>query len=104
MELLLLLFFVVVLFAAAFFVVGAAFKLVWILLIGALVGALANWLVSFVLPAGGPRGFLATALAGISGSLLASLLVGAHGFIWNVIGAIVIVFLWKMTAAGRANA
>lgn len=51
-------------------VIGLAFKLVWFLLVGLLIGALAR----LVLPGRQKIGYLATALAGIAGSLLGAII------------------------------
>ncbi|NLC59396.1 MAG: hypothetical protein GX774_21365 [Armatimonadetes bacterium] len=101
MDLLVLLIVVLVLLVAGFAVLGAAVQLLWALLIGAIVGAIANWIVSLFQPAGGPQGLLATALAGVGGSLLASLLFGRHGLLASLLGAMVVVILWKWATAGR---
>jgi len=79
--------------------VGMVLHILWALLIGAAVGFAADWLVSVFLPAGGPRGFLETALAGIIGSYAATLIVGAHGLAWTLVGAVVVVLAWKLIAA-----
>jgi uncharacterized membrane protein YeaQ/YmgE (transglycosylase-associated protein family) len=50
--------------------IGLAFKLIWFLLVGLLIGALAR----LVLPGRQEIGYLATALAGIAGSLLGAII------------------------------
>ena len=102
MELLVWLVIVVVLGILAFSLLGAAVQLVWALVIGAIVGFIANWIVSLLHPAGGPQGILSTTLAGIGGSFLATILMGKHGFLGSIVGAIIVVFLWKLMTAGRA--
>ncbi len=103
MEVLILLLIVVVLGIALVSVTGFAVNVVWALAIGALVGFIANWIVSYFRPAGGPQGFLSTALAGIGGSFLATLVTGDHGIVASIIGAMVVVFAWKAatTNSGR---
>jgi uncharacterized membrane protein YeaQ/YmgE (transglycosylase-associated protein family) len=51
-------------------IIGLAFKLIWFLLVGLLLGALAR----LVLPGRQEIGYLATALAGIAGSLLGAII------------------------------
>ena len=51
-------------------IIGLAFKLIWFLLVGLLIGALAR----LVLPGRQEIGYLATALAGIAGSLLGAII------------------------------
>ena len=75
--------------------------LIWAVLIGAVAGALAK----LVMPGKDPGGFLITALLGIGGSLIAKFLgqaVGWYhegdraGFIASVLGAIVILWIYRM--------
>ena len=101
MEILLLLLIVVVLAVVAFSVLGLAVQVFWALLIGGLVGLIADAVVSLFQPAGGPRGCLQTALAGIGGSLLATIFFNRQGFIAAVIGAIVVVAVWKLLTTRR---
>ncbi len=74
---------------------------IWMILIGFLVGAIAK----FLLPGKDPGGFLITSLIGIVGALIAGFLgrsMGwysegeAVGFIASVIGAIVLLLLYRM--------
>ena len=74
--------------------------LIWIILIGAVVGALAK----FVMPGPDPGGFFVTALLGMGGALVATLLgrlVGLYGpgqgagFIASIVGAIVVLFVYR---------
>jgi uncharacterized membrane protein YeaQ/YmgE (transglycosylase-associated protein family) len=51
-------------------IIGLAFKLLWFLLVGILIGALAR----LILPGRQEIGYLATALAGIAGSLLGGII------------------------------
>jgi len=75
-------------------------ELIWIIIIGAVVGALAK----LIMPGRDPGGFIVTVLLGIGGALVATLLgrmVGlydAHqraGFIASIIGAIVVLFVYR---------
>ena len=74
--------------------------LLWIILIGAVVGALAK----FVMPGSDPGGFFVTALLGMGGALVATFLgrfVGLYGpgqgagFLASVIGAIVVLIIYR---------
>ena len=74
--------------------------LIWIILIGAVVGALAK----FVMPGSDPGGFFVTALLGMGGALVATFLgrfVGLYGpaqgagFLASVIGAIVVLIIYR---------
>lgn len=75
-------------------------ELIWIIVIGAVVGALAK----FVMPGSDPGGFLVTALLGMGGALVATLLgraLGLYGpnqgagFIASVIGALIVLFIYR---------
>ncbi|MBI3948695.1 MAG: GlsB/YeaQ/YmgE family stress response membrane protein [Armatimonadetes bacterium] len=81
-------------------VLGFAVNLLWYLLVGAVVGLIANALVSLFRPAGGPQGFLSTTLAGIAGSFLGAILFGG-GFLASILGAIIVVFIWKVMTTRR---
>ena len=74
--------------------------LIWIILIGAIVGALAK----FIMPGSDPGGFFVTALLGMGGALVATLLgrlVGLYGpgqgagFLASIVGAIVVLFVYR---------
>ena len=74
--------------------------LIWIILIGAVVGALAK----FVMPGSDPGGFFVTALLGMGGALAATFLgrfIGLYGpgqgagFLASVIGAIVVLIIYR---------
>ena len=74
--------------------------LIWIILIGVVVGALAK----FVMPGSDPGGFFVTALLGMGGALVATFLgrfVGLYGpgqgagFLASVIGAIVVLIIYR---------
>jgi len=74
--------------------------LIWIILIGAVVGALAK----FILPGADPGGFFVTALLGMGGALAATFLgrfVGLYGpgqgagFLASIVGAILVLVLYR---------
>jgi uncharacterized membrane protein YeaQ/YmgE (transglycosylase-associated protein family) len=76
---------------------------IWWLIIGLVAGALAR----LIMPGKDPMGLLATMILGIIGSVLGGLLSGliwgtgpggfqAAGLIMSVIGAIVVLFIWRM--------
>ena len=73
--------------------------LIWIIIIGAVVGALAKLLM----PGRDPGGFFVTALIGMAGAVVATLLgrmLGLYGpeqgagFIASIIGAILVLFIY----------
>jgi uncharacterized membrane protein YeaQ/YmgE (transglycosylase-associated protein family) len=73
--------------------------LIWIIVIGAVVGALAN----FLMPGPDPGGFFVTALIGMGGAVVATLLgrmLGFYGpgqgagFIASIVGAIIVLFAY----------
>ena len=75
------------------------FELIWIILIGAVVGALAK----FIMPGPDPGGFFLTALLGMGGAVVATLLgrmfglYGAGqgaGIIGSVVGALIVLFAY----------
>ena len=75
-------------------------EIIWIIVIGAVVGALAK----FVMAGSDPGVFFVTALLGMAGALIATLLgraIGLYGagqgagFIASVIGAIVVLFVYR---------
>ena len=74
--------------------------LIWIILIGAVVGALAK----FIMPGADPGGFFVTALLGMGGALAATFLgrfVGLYGpgqgagFLGSIVGAILVLVLYR---------
>lgn len=80
--------------------------LLWMFLIGLLVGALAKWLM----PGKDPGGIFVTSLLGIAGSFVAGFLgrfLGLYrigegpGFIASVIGAILLLFGYRMLRRRR---
>jgi uncharacterized membrane protein YeaQ/YmgE (transglycosylase-associated protein family) len=79
---------------------------IWMLIIGLIVGAVAK----FVMPGNDPGGFIVTILIGIAGALLAGFLgraLGwygegeAAGFIASVIGAIILLILYRLVTKRR---
>ena len=80
-------------------------ELLWIIIIGAVVGAVAK----FLMPGDDPGGFLITALLGMVGAVVATYLgrfLGLYeanqgaGFIASVVGAILVLFAYKRLRAG----
>ena len=78
----------------------------WMLIIGLIVGALAK----FIMPGKDPGGIIVTILIGIAGALLAGFLgraLGwytegdAAGFIASVIGAILLLLIYRLLTGNR---
>jgi uncharacterized membrane protein YeaQ/YmgE (transglycosylase-associated protein family) len=76
-------------------------NLIWTLLIGLLVGAIAK----FLMPGKDPGGFIITILLGIAGSLVATFLGralglyaagAAAGFIMSVVGAMILLLIYRL--------
>ena len=74
-------------------------ELIWIVIIGAVVGALAK----LIMPGRDPGGFFVTALLGMAGALVATFIgrvIGLYGpnqgagFIASIIGALIVLFLY----------
>jgi len=74
-------------------------EIIWIIIIGAVVGALAK----LIMPGPDPGGFFITALLGMGGALVATFLgrllglYGANqnaGFIASIVGALVVLFIY----------
>ncbi len=81
-------------------------ELIWIIIIGAVIGALAK----FIMPGSDPGGFFVTALLGMAGAVVATLLgrfVGLYGpnqgagFIASVLGAILVLFVYHRMRSRR---
>ena len=81
--------------------------IIWTLLIGLVVGALAK----FLMPGKDPGGFIITILLGIAGALLGTWVgrmaglyaEGAQaGFIASIIGAMILLFAYRMFKGKRA--
>jgi uncharacterized membrane protein YeaQ/YmgE (transglycosylase-associated protein family) len=82
--------------------------LLWTLIIGLIIGAVAK----FLMPGRDPGGFIITILLGIAGSFVATFLGQAlgwyqqgsgAGFIASVIGAMLLLFLYRMFAGRRTT-
>ena len=82
-------------------------NILWVILIGFVVGLLAK----AIMPGRDPGGFIVTVLLGIAGSLLASFLgrqlgwyqPGATaGFLASIVGAIILLALYRMVIGRRA--
>jgi uncharacterized membrane protein YeaQ/YmgE (transglycosylase-associated protein family) len=82
-------------------------SIIWTILIGFIVGIVAK----FLMPGRDPAGFFITALIGIAGSIVATYLgrfmgfyqVGeSAGFVAAVVGAIILLFLYRMVTRKRA--
>lgn len=82
-------------------------ELIWIVVIGAVIGALAK----FLMPGSDPGGFFVTALLGMGGAVAATILgraVGLYdagqgaGFVASVIGAILVLFVYRSVRKRQA--
>ena len=80
--------------------------IIWMIIIGLIVGAIAKLLM----PGRDPGGFIITILLGIAGSFVAGFLgrsMGWYaegepaGFIASVVGAILLLLIYRMIAGGR---
>lgn len=80
--------------------------MLWILIIGLMVGVVAK----FFMPGKGPEGFILTILLGIGGAMLANWAGGAFGaytqdepagFISAVLGAMAILFIYRLTSNNK---
>jgi uncharacterized membrane protein YeaQ/YmgE (transglycosylase-associated protein family) len=83
-------------------------SIIWTILIGFVVGIIAK----FLMPGRDPAGFFITAIIGIVGSIIATYMgralgfyqVGeSAGFIAAVIGAIILLFLYRMVTGRKAS-
>ena len=83
------------------------FSLIWTAIIGLIVGAVAK----FFMPGKDPGGFIVTILLGIAGSFVAGYLgrfLGwyqegqAAGFIMSVLGAILLLFIYRLVASKKS--
>ncbi|HEX9003802.1 MAG TPA: GlsB/YeaQ/YmgE family stress response membrane protein [Blastocatellia bacterium] len=82
------------------------FELIWTVIIGVVIGFVAR----FVLPGKDPMGLIMTAILGIAGSFvgtfLGRMLFGrssySAGFIMSVIGAVILLLLYRMIAKRSA--
>ena len=80
--------------------------IIWAIIIGLIVGVIAK----FLMPGRDPGGFIVTALLGIVGAVVATFLGQAMGiyaagqsagFIGAVIGAIVVLFIYRLVVGRR---
>jgi uncharacterized membrane protein YeaQ/YmgE (transglycosylase-associated protein family) len=88
---------------------GIMFHLLWEAIIGLIVGALAK----FIMPGNDPGGIFITMLIGVAGALLATF-IGSHvglyqegqraGFIMSVVGAIILLALYRVIKGVTAKA
>ena len=81
-------------------------SLIWAVIIGLIVGAIAK----LIMPGRDPGGFIVTILIGIAGAFLATFIgrqLGWYaegqnaGFIFSVIGAIILLALWRVFNRNR---
>lgn len=81
--------------------------MLWTLIIGLIVGALAK----FIMPGRDPGGIIITILIGIAGSFIGTLIGRAlgfygqgqgAGFIMSLLGAILLLWIYRMVVARRA--
>ena len=81
--------------------------MLWALIIGLIVGALAK----FIMPGRDPGGIIVTILIGIAGSFVGTLIgrtLGLYrqgqgaGFIMSLLGAILLLWIYRMVVARRA--
>jgi uncharacterized membrane protein YeaQ/YmgE (transglycosylase-associated protein family) len=87
---------------------GTVFGLLWAIIIGFVVGALAK----LIMPGRDPGGFIVTILLGIGGSVVATWLGRTLGwyhnqqsarFIGSVVGAVIILAIYRMFIRNRSN-
>lgn len=82
------------------------FHLLWVVIIGLIVGVIAK----FILPGDNPGGFIATVLIGIAGSFLGTFLgraIGHYGpdqsagFIMSLLGALILLAIYHLFTRKR---
>ncbi len=82
-------------------------ELIWIILIGAVVGTLAK----FIMPGPDPGGFFLTAILGMVGAVVATMLgrmLGLYGpgegagFIASIVGALIVLFAYARLRSAKA--
>jgi len=80
---------------------------IWQIIIGLIVGVVAK----FLMPGKDPGGFIITVLLGIAGAVVATYIGqalgwyaegGGAGFIMSVVGAMLLLFIYRMFAAKKA--
>jgi uncharacterized membrane protein YeaQ/YmgE (transglycosylase-associated protein family) len=81
--------------------------ILWTIIIGFVVGGLAR----LIMPGKDAMGFLMTALLGMAGALVITLIGrflglvepgSGAGFIWSIIGALLVLFVYRRMRAGKA--
>ena len=84
-------------------------QILWMLIIGLIVGAIAK----FIMPGKDPGGIIVTMLIGVAGSLIAGFVGRAlgwyaagesAGFIASVVGAILLLIIYRLATKGRTAA
>lgn len=80
----------------------------WLALLGLLAGAIAK----FIMPGKDPGGIIVTMIIGILGSYVGNYIGGMlglsggdgiMGFVWAVVGALILLFIWKKLLAPMFN-
>jgi uncharacterized membrane protein YeaQ/YmgE (transglycosylase-associated protein family) len=82
---------------------GFPMGIIWTIIIGAVIGAVAK----FIMPGDNePKGFVMTTILGIAGALLASFVgfgsTGLWGFVTSVIGAVVLLVVYGIVTKNKA--
>ena len=85
------------------------FGIIWMLIVGLIVGALAR----LILPGRDPMGWLATSLLGIAGSVVGGLIgrvifgegrgILRPGFLLSLLGAVLLLWLWRKFRSGGSG-
>ncbi|HEX8244112.1 MAG TPA: GlsB/YeaQ/YmgE family stress response membrane protein [Longimicrobium sp.] len=77
--------------------------IIWMLIIGLIAGAIAK----LIMPGRDPGGIIVTILLGIAGSLVGGFLFGGRdnqvGLIGSVVGALILLGLYRLIAGRRAH-
>ena len=71
--------------------------MLWMIIIGLIAGALAK----LIMPGRDPGGIIITIVLGIAGSLLGGFLFGRVGLIGSVVGALILLALYRLVAGRR---
>ena len=85
----------------------------WGIITWVVVGGLAGWLASIIMNTNAQQGLLGNIVAGVLGAVVGGFIVelfGGTGFtgfnLWSflvaVLGAVVVIWLWKLMAGGRS--
>ena len=76
-------------------------SIIWMILVGLIAGALAK----LIMPGRDPGGIIITIVLGIAGSLLGGFLFGGNdnrvGIIGSVVGALILLFIYRLIAGRR---